>query len=84
MQYNASYYLYPLQLFDFDREVQPVLEILVGKTVEQSLEEVMEEEELAYLKAQRRAFGERRNNELAEVHWLQEQEMRLNEEKVGI
>uniref|UniRef100_A0A3Q3VJQ4 Uncharacterized protein n=1 Tax=Mola mola TaxID=94237 RepID=A0A3Q3VJQ4_MOLML len=69
------------ELFDFDREVQPVLEILVGKTVEQSLEEVMEEEELAYLKAQRRAFGERRNNELAEVQWLQEQEMRLNEEK---
>ena len=83
MQCNASYYLYPLQLFDFDREVQPVLEVLVGKTIEQSLEEVMEEEELAYLKAQRRAFGERRNNELAEVQWLQEQEMRLNEEKVG-
>uniref|UniRef100_A0A3Q3VJQ7 Uncharacterized protein n=1 Tax=Mola mola TaxID=94237 RepID=A0A3Q3VJQ7_MOLML len=55
------------ELFDFDREVQPVLEVLVGKTIEQSLEEVMEEEELAYLKAQRRAFGERRNNELAEA-----------------
>lgn len=72
------------QLFDFDREVEPVLEVLVGKTIEQSLEEVMEEEELASLKAQQRAFEELRNNELAEVQRLQEQERRRREEKVGI
>lgn len=71
-----------LQLFDFDREVEPVLEVLVGKTIEQSLEEVMEEEELARLKAQQRAFEELRNNELAEVQRLQEQERRRREEKV--
>lgn len=70
------------QLFDFDREVEPVLEVLVGKTIEQSLEEVMEEEELARLKAQQRAFEELRNNELAEVQRLQEQERRRREEKV--
>ena len=40
------------QLFDFDIEVRPILEVLVGKTVEQSLLEVMEEEELASLRAQ--------------------------------
>ena len=40
------------QLFDFDLEVHPILEVLVGKTVEQSLLEVMEEEELANLRAQ--------------------------------
>ena len=45
------YYLY-LQLFDFDIEVRPILEVLVGKTVEQALLEVMEEEELASLRAQ--------------------------------
>lgn len=73
-----------LQLFDFDREVEPVLEVLVGKTIEQSLEEVMEEEELARLKAQQRAFEELRNNELAEVQRLQEQERRHREEKVRI
>uniref|UniRef100_A0A3Q1BH65 Radial spoke head 3 n=1 Tax=Amphiprion ocellaris TaxID=80972 RepID=A0A3Q1BH65_AMPOC len=69
------------ELFDFDREVQPVLEVLVGRTVEQALLEVMEEEELACLKAQQRAFEELRHNELAEVERLQEQERRHSEEK---
>lgn len=59
-----------------------MLEVLVGKTIEQSLEEVMEEEELACLKAQQRAFQERRNNELAEVQRLQEKERRHRVEKV--
>lgn len=69
------------ELFDFDREVQPVLEVLVGKVMEQSLLEVMEEEELACLRAQQRAFEERRNAEQAEVQRLQEQERRHTEEK---
>lgn len=43
----------------------------------------MEEEELACLRAQQRAFQELRNNELAEVQRLQEQERRRREEKVG-
>lgn len=59
-----------------------MLEVLVGKTIEQSLMEVMEEEELACLRAQQRAFNELRNNELAEVKRLQEQERRHSEEKV--
>ena len=41
-----------MQLFDFDIEVRPLLEVLVGKTVEQALMEVMEEEELAALRRQ--------------------------------
>ncbi|XP_061560489.1 radial spoke head protein 3 homolog isoform X2 [Phycodurus eques] len=69
------------ELFDFDREVQPLLEVLVGKTIEQSLLEVMEEEELACLRAQQRAFQELRNAELAEVQRLQEREWRRREEK---
>nr|XP_061842706.1 radial spoke head protein 3 homolog [Nerophis lumbriciformis] len=69
------------ELFDFDREVQPLLEVLVGKTIEQSLLEVMEEEELARLRAQQRAFEELRNAELAEVQRLQEQERRRRQEK---
>lgn len=49
--------LISLQLFDFDLEVIPILEVLVGKTVEQALLEVMEEEELAALREQQvRAF----------------------------
>lgn len=79
---NTTDCKYSLQLFDFDKEVQPVLEVLVGKTIEQSLLEVMEEEELASLRAQQRAFQELRNNEMAEVERLQEQERRRSEEKV--
>lgn len=45
-------FLFVCQLFDFDLEVQPILEVLVGKTIEQSLLEVMEEEELASLGTQ--------------------------------
>uniref|UniRef100_A0A8C6Z920 Radial spoke head 3 n=1 Tax=Nothoprocta perdicaria TaxID=30464 RepID=A0A8C6Z920_NOTPE len=69
------------ELFDFDIEVKPMLEVLIGKTIEQSLLEVMEEEELANLRAHQRAYGELRNAELAEVQRLEEQERRYSEEK---
>jgi len=69
------------ELFDFDIEVKPILEVLVGKTVEQSLLEVMEEEELANLRAEQRRFEELRNAELVETQRLEEQERRHREEK---
>ena len=75
--------MYFSQLFDFDIEVKPILEVLVGKTIEQSLLEVMEEEELANLRSQQRAFEELRNAELVEQQRLEEQERRHREEKVG-
>ncbi|KAK7494520.1 hypothetical protein BaRGS_00014173 [Batillaria attramentaria] len=68
-------------LFDFDVEVKPILEVIVGKTVEQSLLEVMEEEELANLRKQQREFEELRNAELVEQQRLEEQERRHKEEK---
>lgn len=68
-------------LFDFDLEVRPILEVLVGKTVEQALLEVMEEEELASLRTQQRYFEENRNAELVETQRLEEQERRRREEK---
>merc|ERR1719337_464321 len=43
-------------LFDFDMEVEPVLEVLVGKTLEQSMMEVLEEEELESLRAHQEHF----------------------------
>ncbi|RNA35333.1 radial spoke head 3 -like protein [Brachionus plicatilis] len=69
------------ELFDFDREVKPILEVLVGKTIEQSLLEVMEEEELAALRKQQREYEELRNAEKVEQQRLEEQERRLREEK---
>lgn len=68
-------------LFDYDVEVKPIIEVLVGKTIEQSLLEVMEEEELANLRSQQRAFEELRNAELVEQQRLDEQERRHREEK---
>ncbi|NXU51390.1 RSPH3 protein, partial [Turnix velox] len=69
------------ELFDFDIEVKPILEVLIGKTVEQAMLEVMEEEELARLWAQQHAFAELRNAELAEAQRLEEQDRRYREEK---
>ena len=46
--------------------MRPILEVLVSKTLEQSLIEVMEEEELAALRSQQRAFEELRNAEAVE------------------
>ncbi|XP_076255056.1 radial spoke head protein 3 isoform X2 [Rhynchophorus ferrugineus] len=73
--------IYPGDLFDFDMEVQPILEVLVGKTVEQALIEVLEEEELAALREQQRRFLELRATETAEALRLEEREKRLVKEK---
>ena len=71
-----------MQLFDFNVEVKPVLEVLVGKTIEQALMEVMEEEELFNLREQQRQFQELRNAELVEQQRLEEQDRRRRVEKV--
>jgi len=73
--------VYEGELFDFDLEVAPILEVLVGKTIEQSLMEVMEEEELDMLRKRQTEFEERRNAELAEVQRLEDAERRRTEEK---
>jgi len=71
----------PGELFDFDLEVRPILEVLVGKTCEQALNEVCEEEEIAILRAHQRRFQQRRAAELAETQRLAEQDRRKDEEK---
>ena len=68
-------------MFDFDLEVKPIVETLVGKTIEQGLIEVAEEEELAEIREQQREFEEIRNAELIELQRLEEQERRLRVEK---
>ncbi|CAD6208306.1 GSCOCG00003315001-RA-CDS [Cotesia congregata] len=78
---DAETQIGPGDLFDFDVEVQPILEVLVGKTIEQALIEVLEEEELAALKEQQRRFRELRGTEKVEKLRLEEQERRLREEK---
>jgi len=68
------------ELFDFDVECEPVLEVLVGKTLEQSMMEVLEEEELASLQRHQEDFEKRRNGELVEVQRMEAAEKRRHDE----
>lgn len=71
----------PGDLFNFDQEVKPILEVIVGKTMEQSMLEVMEEEELENLRDQQRKFQETRKREQCATQRLEEQELRLTQER---
>ncbi|KAL5035484.1 hypothetical protein RTP6_003168 [Batrachochytrium dendrobatidis] len=73
--------IYEGELFDFEFEIIPILEVLVGKTIEQALMEVQEEKELETLRAHQRKFEELRNAELAEVQRLEDAELRRTKEK---
>merc|ERR1719293_157568 len=68
------------ELFDFDVEVESVLEVLVGKTLEQSMMEVLEEEELYSLRRHQEDFEKRRNAELLEVQRMEAAEKRRQDE----
>ncbi|KAL0491557.1 Rsph3 [Acrasis kona] len=67
-------------IFKFDHEVEPLLEILVGKTLEQSMLEVLREEEVQADKEQKRLFEQLRSAELAEAQKLEAMEVRREEE----
>lgn len=58
-------------LFDFDLEVEPILEVLVGKTIHVAMLELMQEEELEAIRLQQEEFEGIRNIELAEVQRLE-------------
>jgi hypothetical protein len=76
-------------LFDFDLEVEPILEVLVGKTLHVAMLEIMQEEELEAIRLQQEEYEMIRNVELAEVQRLeaeikrkaQEKERRIMQEK---
>lgn len=67
------------KLFDFDREVEPILEVIVSKTLEQALFEVEAEEELLSLEKAARQFHV---DKAAEMAWCRERELEnINEKK---
>ncbi|KAJ1497565.1 Radial spoke head protein 3 [Coelomomyces lativittatus] len=68
-------------LFDFDMEVEPILEVLVGKTLDQAVLEVSEEQELAVLRKRQRDFEVKKLLSLMEVQRLEQAEKRHLEEK---
>lgn len=78
---DASTQILNGDLFDFDFEVEPILEVLVGKVLEQSLMEVMEEEELAAMRRHQEQFEQARNAELVVTQRMEAAERRKAEEK---
>mmetsp|Transcript_69305 Transcript_69305/g.167594 ORF Transcript_69305/g.167594 Transcript_69305/m.167594 type:complete len:457 (+) Transcript_69305:124-1494(+) len=70
-------------LFNFDREVEPILEVIVSKTLEQSLLEVSEEGELANIELRKQDLQEGKRREAAALRKMEEaeQEKYLAKEK---
>jgi hypothetical protein len=69
------------ELFDFDYEVAPLLDVLVGKTLEAALLEVAQEAELAAIRARQAEFEAVRSAEAAEVQRLEAEVRRRAAEK---
>lgn len=71
------------ELFDFDREVEPILDVLVMKTLEQSIMEVEEEHELAAMSHFKSAWYDRQRaypaawREQVEEEWVRWHEKEL-------
>jgi hypothetical protein len=54
-------------LFDFHLEIEPILQVLVGKALESSLVELAEEYEIEKLLDHRKKFAKVRESELLET-----------------
>lgn len=61
-------------LFDFDTEVQPILETLLGKTLTAAVEQVLDESELAQWQLHRTQFEAKRTAVIAECQAAEEKE----------
>ncbi|ETN59415.1 flagellar radial spoke protein [Anopheles darlingi] len=69
------------ELFDFDIEVQPIIEVLVSRTLEQALVEVLHEEEIAEMRQQQQKILALREAELAELRRLELEEQKRQKER---
>jgi hypothetical protein len=78
---DAETQIHDGDLFNFDTEVDPILDVMVGKTLEQAMLEVMQEEELELLRQQQLEFEQRRKEEVLEAQRLEAAEKRKFEEK---
>lgn len=68
-------------LFDFDVEVEPILDSLINQTAKCALDEVLEEEQLAALQREKERYLAVREAELAELRKLEANEIRSISEK---
>ena len=62
------------ELFLFEDEVEPILSVLCGKTLEVARMEVLQEEEIAEMKRQQESYANMRRNEEGEIRKMEEAE----------
>jgi radial spoke head protein 3 len=68
------------ELFDFNNEVEPILQVLVGKSIEHARIEVIEEYEGQVLAKHKRRFLQLKEAELMETQRLEEARARKSDE----
>lgn len=68
------------ELFDFNAEVEPMLNVLCSKTLEQARMEVLEEKELEIIQAQQKEYEEQVNAELIIAQRYEAAEKRCKDE----
>lgn len=78
--YDVSTQLNKHELFDFDLNVTPILNVLVEKSLEQALMEVCEEEEIKEIEENHRRYLHEKNLQLSEVQRLVQKEERKQAE----
>ena len=62
-------------LFDFDRDVQPLLTVIIGKTLEQSLLELEQEEEIENLREAKLMYSKKKNDDSKRIKNLEDREI---------
>ena len=67
-------------LFCFDEEVQPLVHIIVSKTLEESRREVLEEEELRHVKEQQEKYKKLNDSNANRIKIIEEKERKKFEE----
>lgn len=69
------------ELVDFDVSVEPILHVLVGKSLDQGMTEVLQEEQIKVLKRAREIFEQERAGTFTEAQRLENELKRYEEEK---
>lgn len=67
-------------LFDYENEVEPILQVLVGKSIEHARIEVIEDYEAQELKKHKRKFFQMKEAELMETQRMEEARGRKQDE----
>ena len=70
------------ELFDYELEVEPILQVIVGKTLEQARMELIEDDEREAYKHHKVVFEKKRNAELMVTQRMEIAYNRRKEEKV--